>query len=51
MRLAKKAMLVALPLEEVYSLNLTQVPRAGGNTLLMMLESILKPCRLSNADY
>ena len=51
MRLAAKAMLVALPLGNVYSWNLTQVPGAGGNDLVIMLESILKPCRLNNADY
>ena len=51
MRLAVKAMLVALPFGNVYSWNLAQVPRAAGNDLVMRLESILKPCRLSNADY
>ena len=51
MRLAKKAMLVALPFGKVYSWNLTQVLKAGGNDLVVMLESILKLGRLSNTDY
>ena len=51
MRLVVKAMLIALPFENVYSWNLTQVSGAGGNDLVMRLESILKPCRPSNANY
>ena len=51
MRLAKKAMLAALPFGKVYSWNLTQVLKAGGNGLVVMLNSILKLCRPSNVDY
>ena len=51
MRLAKKAMLIALPVGKVCSWNLTQVLKAGGNNLVVMLKCILKLCRLGNADY
>ena len=42
MRLALKTMMVALPFGNVYSWNLSGVPEAGGNDLVMKLESILR---------
>lgn len=51
MRLAQKAMLVALPFGNVYSWNLTQVSRAGGKDSVTRLKSMLKAYRLSNADF
>ena len=42
MRLAVKAMLVTLPFGNVYTWNLSRVAEAGGNDLMMRLESILR---------